>query len=484
MMFKTISLGVVFALLASAAHAEVYFISQEQAAPEPVPAQSDSGVVSQKDVVQSGIAVVQKDVVQSESVVQKADVCGCDVACGACCDAGCGCGCDPCCCPAPWELWPRGCSGFKIGGWTQIGYHTEGAGGSSPVGPIGPGIFNDWPSVVQLHQAYVFMGKAAQNCGCGSDWGFQLDYVFGSDGQDAQAFGSDRDGWDTAWDHGQYYGHALPQVYAEAAYDDLKVKVGKFYSIMGYERVPAVQNFFYSHAFSMGVPLNRLNQRNAFHPKYNLLPYSHTGFLAEYQANCQLTLYGGWTAGWDSGFNQNGGGDTFLGGFSYDFQDNLNVRYSVIMGDFGRHDADPNPGVAIGGNPRLSDSDGYLHTIVVDWDVNCRLKCVAQSIYGDNGLWFERYSDLVLLQDDGSNGKVFGLSNYLLYTLNCQWAIGSRLEWLKVGGGDEYADLTLGANYRPCANVTLRPEVRMTETNGVGILDDQFTFGVDAIVTF
>jgi len=325
-------------------------------------------------------------------------------------------------------------------------------------------MFNDNPNNAQLHQACLVMGKAAQNCGCGFDWGFQLDYIYGTDGPDAQAFGSEPGFWDTSWDGGGAYGHALPQAYGEVAYNNFNVKAGKFYSILGYERVPAVQNFFYSHAHSMVLPGQQ------YQPRFNLVPYTHTGFLTEYQANCQLTLFGGWTAGWDTGFDQNGGGDTFLGGFSYAARDNLTVDYSVIMGDFGRID----DGLGAVGQHRLSDSDGYLHSIVVDYDVNCRLKCIVQSNYGDNGLWYG---------NGNNNGKVFSVSNYLLYTLNCQWALGSRFEWLKVGGLNEYASLTLGANYRPIPNVILRPEFRMDEFNGVGF-QDQTSFGVDAIITF
>jgi len=437
MKFTRITLGVVsvFALFASTAYAEVYFITQEDA-----PSPSD--------------IVIEKDVVQSDRVVQKADVFGCDIVCGDPCDACCGCGCDPCCCPAPWELCPRTCCGYKIGGWTQIGYHTGGANG------WGTGAFNDYPNVIQLQQAYLFMGKAAQTCGCGFDWGFQLDYVYGTDGQDAQAFGSVLGNWDTSWDSGGFYGHALPQAYAEVAYNNLKVKAGHFYSILGYERVPAVQNFFYSHGFSMVLPWAQ-NQ-----PKVTaVVPYTHTGFLAEYSPNCRVTLYGGWTAGRDSGFDQNGGGDTFLGGFSYAVSDAMSLDYSVMMGDFGQ----------IGNT--TSDSDGYLHTVVFDWDINCRLKCVVQSNYGDNGQWYRS-------RTGAGNGKVFSLSNHLLYTLNCQWSLGSRFEWLKMAGTDEYAELTLGANYRPHPNVILRPEFRMDEFDGTNMPQDQSAFAIDAIITF
>lgn len=251
-------------------------------------------------------------------------------------------------------------------------------------------------------------------------------------------------------------------MYAEIAYNNLNVKAGRFYSLLGYERVPAVQNFFYSHAHSMVLPTQQLQ------PKTTVVPYTHTGFLAEYSPSCQLTMYGGWVAGWDSGFQQHGGGDAFLGGFAYDFNDARTLNYSAIMGDFGQID-----GAAV----RQSDSDGYLHTIVFDWDVTCRLNCVVQSIYGDNAQWYGTGLP-------GSTGKVFSMSNYMLYTINCKWAFATRFDWLKLSGQDEFASFTVGANYRPCANVILRPEFRMDEFNGTAMPEDQTSFGLDAIITF
>jgi hypothetical protein len=212
-----------------------------------------------------------------------------------------------------------------------------------------------------------------------------------------------------------------------------------------------------------------------FQPKITtVVPYTHTGILAEYSLDCHWTLYGGWTAGWDTGFDRYDGGSTFLGGFTYAFNDCIGVNYSTIMGDFGRID---------GPNAVRSDSDGYLHAIVFDWDVTSCLNWVVQSNYGDNGLWFRAFGAGGTVPVAG-NGKVFSVTNYLLYTINCCWAVGSRLEWLKIGGTDEYAEVTLGANYRPCANVIVRPEVRIGEFDGTGVPQDQTTFAVDAILTF
>ena len=62
------------------------------------------------------------------------------------------------------------------------------------------------------------------------------------------------------FDHG-IYAWALPQAYAELADCDVSVKLGHFYTPVGYEVVTSPDNFFYSHAFTM----------------YNSEPFTHTG---------------------------------------------------------------------------------------------------------------------------------------------------------------------------------------------------------------
>ena len=78
----------------------------------------------------------------------------------------------------------------------------------------------------------------------------------------------------------------MPQLYGEVAYNDLKVKIGHFYTPIGYEVVQAPQNFFYSHSYS-----------HTFGE-----PFTHTGFLGDYAYNEKVHFYGGWVNGWDEGF--------------------------------------------------------------------------------------------------------------------------------------------------------------------------------------
>ena len=352
--------------------------------------------------------------------------------------------------PCAWELYPRDARGFKVGGWVQMGYHTEGANGVGVGGSwnfpnafskVNP--FNNYPNVVQLQQAWVFAEKVADNGGCGWDWGFRVDYVYGTDGQDVQAYGSEPGNWDTTWDAGGFYGHALPQAYAEVAYNNVKVKVGKFFKYVSYENVQAPENFFYSHSMS-----------------FIFGPYTHTGIVAEWSPGPNFTLVGGWTAGWDTGFERNGG-DMFLGGFSVQLTDDVSLTYMAMGGDFGF--AVPGPG---------SDSDGYFHSVILDWQITDRWDYVLESNYLDNNTV-------------APYGPLMGVNQYLFYTLNCRWALGGRFEWLQGSGSNEQqAAFTVGANYRPHPNVVIRPEVRVDDFDPATGPRDSTLFGIDAILTF
>ena len=74
-----------------------------------------------------------------------------------------------------------------------------------------------------------------------------------------------------------------------------------------------------------------------------------------------------------------------------------------------------------------------------------------------------------------------GINQYLIYSLNDCLAAGVRAEWWRDDGTD-YFEVTGGLNYRPHANVVIRPEVRFDRSD-----DDTFeqtSCGVDTILTF
>lgn len=336
-----------------------------------------------------------------------------------------------------------------VGGHLQFGYHTEGANqGEAPgfgnFAQGGNGLFNDYPNRVQLHQAWVTIERAADaDCDCW-DWGFRADYVYGTDGPNTQAFGALPNDWDNTWDHGFAYGHAIPQLYAEVAYGDLKIKGGHFFTIVGYEVVPATGNFFYSHTLSMNLAE----------------PFTHTGVLAEFAWNEAVTVYGGWSAGWDTAFSSNGG-DIFLGGITLQMTEDMSLAYAATGGDFGN-----------GGG-----QDGYSHSLVLDWQVTDRVQTVLQS---------DLVSNPTFVQGPGRGDIISFISN-TFYTINDCWKVGLRNEWFDHDAlADEINVTTLGLNYKPHANVVLRPEVRVDNfhKNFVPTISDSTMFGLDAIVTY
>src|SRR5581483_12191028 len=84
---------------------------------------------------------------------------------------------------------------------------------------------------------------------------------------------------------------AIPQAYVETAINDLKVKWGHFISPVGFYTVGTYQNFFNTipYTYQYGEP------------------FTHTGFLAQYQATDDLNLGAGMTRGWDNFGNFNPG---------------------------------------------------------------------------------------------------------------------------------------------------------------------------------
>ena len=75
--------------------------------------------------------------------------------------------------------------------------------------------------------------------------------LYGVDAQKMQAFGNsgfpNPQGYDNGWDHGAHTAGLLPQAYLQFANGDWDIKVGHFFTPLGYEVIAATGNFFYSH---------------------------------------------------------------------------------------------------------------------------------------------------------------------------------------------------------------------------------------------
>src|SRR5690606_34030229 len=148
--------------------------------------------------------------------------------------------------------------------------------------------------------------------GCGTDWGGRVDVLYGSDYIFTMATGLElTDDGAAKWNSNPAYGLALPQAYLELGYNDLSVKLGHFYTAIGYEVVPATGNFFYTHAYTM---------------QYGE-PFTHTGGIATWKVADDLSLVGAFVNGWDA-FDRIDDAGMGIGGFIYNASENLTIAYT------------------------------------------------------------------------------------------------------------------------------------------------------------
>ena len=381
--------------------------------------------------------------------------CGCDKNCGCLCD------CSPLNCPNA-----RTCRVFddccclKDCDTTLTGWIDGGIMGNSDAPSNhfnGPVTFPD-DDRGQLNQFYGVLQRTpadlSKNCG----WylGGDVDFYFGSDFFFTTAAGLDgtKRGNTPRWntDPDRRYGFSMPQLYAETDYDDLRIKWGHFYTIIGYEVVPAIGNFFYTHSYMM---------------QYGE-PFTHTGMLASRNISDNWSWNGGVVGGWNDFSLQEGA--QFLGGLTYTEKDCGSLAFAIVTGN----ESDFNvPGVS-------PESNRTMYSLVWTSLLSRRWTYVLQHDLGvqENTLGFNA--------EDKTQADWYGINQYLFYKLDCNWTAGWRFEWfddpegyvvtgLRPGNTDalyrfpgNFYETSLGLNYKPNGNFTLRPELRYDWYTGPG----------------
>jgi hypothetical protein len=87
---------------------------------------------------------------------------------------------------------------------------------------------------LMFNQAYLVIEKLLGNTE-GIEYGFRADALYGFDYILAQSRGLEVNPDGSArWNGNQYYGLALPQLYGEVGNKNASLKVGRFYSVVGY----------------------------------------------------------------------------------------------------------------------------------------------------------------------------------------------------------------------------------------------------------
>jgi hypothetical protein len=368
--------------------------------------------------------------------------------------------------------------GIKTYGWVDAGLGANNWG--SPFN--GPITFNDRNWQGQMNQLYLVNEKLVDTSE-GLDWGGRIDLLYGTD----WIYNTAR-GWDATllnrpngfgingapnWASSKDYGLDIPQMYAELGYGNHVVKAGHFYTIIGYEVVPAIGNFFYTHAYTM---------------QYGE-PFTHTGILDTWTPNDQMTIYAGITNGWDNysdpinilgtplnpgyaGANSNA---AFLGGVSFKNSDQTQAFTSTVSSGNEPLPQFTGPGASYSGyyvGNRSIWSNVYTNELNDKW---------TYVLQNDNGWQFNANTGLQNQNQMAGLAQWYGINQYLFYNVSDTVVAGMRLEWFRdnngyrvlapirnaISGGPyqtgfqgNFWQATWGLNWKPNRNWIIRPEVR------------------------
>ncbi len=313
----------------------------------------------------------------------------------------------------------------------------------------GPVTFNNRSNDYQLNQLYARL-KRDVDTECGRwDLGGRIDFLYGTDSIYTEARGLETfDDFSPKW-NAQQLGAALPQCYMEAFCPwgaGLDMKIGHFYAPIGYESVPATNNFFYSHSYTY---------------QYGE-PFTFTGLLGTTKLG-DFTIQAGMTRGWDN-WEDNNNDLGFVGGIHWT---SANERTDIALGvTAGYEQPDPSTNVRT------------LYSLVIQQKIGDRWQYVFQHDFGD-----EDGAGV-----GGSIAQWYGINQYLFYTINDCWKAGLRFEWFYDGNGSRvrigdvpvgqtgtYYELTAGVNWTPNKHVIVRPEFRWDFTG----TPDLYPFGDD-----
>ena len=388
---------------------------------------------------------------------------------------------------------------FRPSGWVEMGYawnsSKPASGRNTPLG------FVDQHQELQLNQLYLVLEG-----GTGKDdnesWSLdaRVDLMFGTDHGFTTASGLEvrRDGsqrWNstpdpstdddyrgTAGNPQPYYGLAMPQIYLDVHtpwLQGMDLRMGHFYTNVGYESVMPLENFFYTHTMSM---------------MYGQ-PFTHTGMMASTKLFDAMDISFGFTRGWDNWEDDAEGDLSIAGGIGFNLEDNA---FSVNF-----HSGDDFIGLDNDGNTLI----GNVTIITLNYTRNVTDN-LTHALTADVG-----YGDGMQLHTSSaslSGARWYGITNYLTYEVGEKLSTGLRVEWFRdqdnsrvmpgafsdhVSGGN-YVNVSLGLNYRHNDRWTFRPEARWdwsdTKSEDLSVPgvfgdfqeNDTFTLSMDAIFTY
>ena len=368
---------------------------------------------------------------------------------------------------------------FKISGWIDSGITFNPA---SPQDNQNFGrFFDDRANEPMLNQVVINFERALAPQPGEFDWGFKLQFMYGSDARFIHSLGLFSDTAATSIVQPDLVEAYLNLHFPIVSEGGLDLKLGKFVTLEGAETIDPRTNFFYSHTyiFNFGIPFN------------------HTGALATFHATKWLDLYSGITRGVNTSLDDDNDNVSFQGGVGLNLLDGkLTVLATTSIGPE---------------TPNNNHDQRYLNDITVTAKITDK---------------FTSITDLNYARDEVIDAQAYGIAQYFTYAINSWLTAGIRGEIFRdnkgfyvvsfadshdpmralegeptidprtVGGGrTTYGAVTLGVNIKPpvpkpAASLVIRPELRFDRAlNGTRPFNDssdrnQFTASIDVIITF
>jgi putative OmpL-like beta-barrel porin-2 len=368
---------------------------------------------------------------------------------------------------------------FKISGWIDSGITFNPA---SPQDNQNFGrFFDDRANEPLLNQLVVNFERALAPQPGEFDWGFKLQFMYGSDARYIHSLGLFDDTASTSILQPDLVEAYLNLHFPIISEGGLDLKLGKFVTLEGVETIDPRANFFYSHTYIFNVGI----------------PFNHTGALATLHATKWLDLYSGITRGVNTSVEDNNDSVSFHGGVGLNLLDGkLTILATTSIGPE---------------TPNNNHDQRYFNDIAITAKITDK---------------FISLTDLNYALDKVSDAQAFGIAQYFTYAINSWLTAGIRGEifWdddgfyvfsfannhdpmralegeptidpRTVGGGKTtYGAITAGVNIKPpmpkpLAGLAIRPEIRydcsLNDTRPFNDSSDrdQFTAGIDFIVTF
>src|SRR6266436_6174363 len=339
---------------------------------------------------------------------------------------------------------------FKIYGWIEAGITGN---PDSPIDNHNFGhLFTDRANEPLLNQAVITAERALDPNATGFDWGFKVQFMYGSDARYIHSLGM------LDLTTNERVQPDFPEVYASLhlpiiTAGGLDLKLGKAVTLEGAETIDPRTNVFYSHTyiFNFGIPFN------------------NTGIAGVLHVNKYLDVYAGINRGVNVTFKDNNSSVAFEGGIGLNLLDGNLTTLAITH--FGPE------------NPGNNHDYRFLNDITTTWKIN---KCLTS------------ITDMNLIYDSINNGAYgYGGAQYFTYAVNDWLQLGIRGEvWRddkgfyvaqfranndfihilrgdtipfdpsNLGGGETtYLEVTGGVTIKPplpkpIAGLLIRPEVR------------------------